>query len=585
MSEVVKSLLQQPDDEMAIPPTLLLGQFERVGSTFYIDQLEKDNLVHNEPYKLLVPSSWPIAKGYAGELVEIDDFFESPEVQGTDKHWLRNFVASLHHPGGQFVKETNLYLALPQFLELFPSSDIRLLTRNPMGIISSFKRNNLYERWGYAHVAENLDIQLNAGQPDNYQALRHMASTGDNWATRLAWMTGVNAVLLSRHVEPERVTEVVSYEDDIVPAGAERELKNGRTEDSIFSTNIHKTHDDFEARLTTEEMAEIGIAMAKCAEFVIYEFDESDRRWFDRLYARHLGSEHGRRGADSKQRAIGNVTTATAPTKLIRVEPGRATKERKLVHLNESQDIVWDYSLVTNEQMADFLQSLVDDGFNTTNNRLLILDNMPPTRGGRIVYNDEISSFTMAEGFGDHPAYWVTWLAAALYAYKEGMRLPTYHEWQTSFSNMDPHATAPLTNHSYAFDDTTPTGLGDSPAPVDFFGNLKIWCSDWSGQHAVSKKLAGISWKNELHQDYNPEAERPYLTNSRIIGIRLVCCRECGPSKKRDVSEVNNLLTGVLNLMEKAPVKTLAELQQVNEQVSRLVTQPICKHSQKNGSR
>lgn len=579
MSEVIDTLLQGSQQPIT-PPLVVLGQFERVGSTFYLDQLEKTHLVHNEPYKLLVPGSWSIARDYDGALSTVDEFFEDPDVSGVDKHWFRNFVASLHHPEDQVVKETNLYLAVPNFLECFPRSDIRLLTRNPLGIISSFKRNNLYERWHYADVAQTVSNQLNGGRPDNHEAMQHMLREGEVWPAKLAWMIGLNAVLLSRHVDPARVTEVIRYQEDVVPKGSVEAASNDRENDSIFSTNIYKTHDDFEARLTDEELTLLGITMTACSDFVQSEFDENDRYWFDQLYTRHLGSERIASTAHDTKK-LGKVSNATeaAPLHGIDTRPEfEQETARKLVKLHEGQPLLWDYSLITNHQMGSFLQSLLKNGLDPANNHLLLLDSMPPSRGGRIMYDKEAGEFKAAESFDDYPAYWITWLGAALYAYKEGMRLPTYAEWQEAYESLDPAMLPPNPNHSYAHDDATPTGQGASQVPDDFFGNLKIWCSDWSDEEALSKSLAGISWKHHLHDDYKTKTERPYLTNSRVIGVRLVCCSECEAPQPRSMADVKQKLDEVVKLMESVPVKTIDDLRMLNQNISDTLTLTPCSH-------
>jgi hypothetical protein len=47
------------------------------------------------------------------------------------------------------IKETNLFLAVPNVLALFPDAPVVVLTRSPLGAASSFARGNLFERWDY----------------------------------------------------------------------------------------------------------------------------------------------------------------------------------------------------------------------------------------------------------------------------------------------------------------------------------------------------------------------------------------------------------------------------------------------------
>jgi hypothetical protein len=255
-----------------------------------------------------------------------------------------------------------------------------------------------------------------------------------------------------------------------------------------------------------------------------------------------------------------------------------AITERRLVRLLEDQAILWDYSLVTNKQMGEFLQSMIDHGQDPMLNYLLILDNMPPSRGGRITFDETEGSYRATLGFGDHPAYWVTWLAAALYAYKEGMQLPTQREWQQVYENAfhaDDHQNA---NHTYAHDDVVPTGIPRLTMPDDFFGNLKIWCSDWSNEQAVSKKLAGISWKHYMHDEYVTQTERPYLTSSRVIGVRLVCCSDCPPPQARSTGHVIKKFNEIVTLIEDTKVVTVDDLAGLNKRIEEAITPSSCSH-------
>ncbi|MCA9332948.1 hypothetical protein KDA00_03670 [Candidatus Saccharibacteria bacterium] len=584
MSEVVQALLNESCSGETLPPRVLLGQFERVGSTFYLDQLEQTHIVHNEPYKLLIPESWPIARDYEGPLMSIDEFFDSPTVSETEKHWFRNFVASLHHPGDQVVKETNLYSAVSQFLELFPDSNIELLTRNPLGIVSSFKRNGLFDRWNYSHVSEVVAKQIRMGEQDNADSMLHMTEQGVEWGERLIWMIGLNAVLLSRYVEEDSVARIVSYEDDIIPMGQKIEVTEERTNDSIFSTNVKKTHDDFERRFTAKELSVIQQAMRKCSDFVSTEFDAHDKHWFYAMFDRHLGIlPPANQNSDSvKQLSLGSVNRATQAVRLKPIEihetTGETLVERRFVKLSPEVPVLWSHALITNMEMAAFLQNLLENGHDPQHNHLLLLDDMPITRGGRILFDQDENRFTLADGFEQHPAYWISWLATSLYAYYTGTRLPYFTEWEKVYQLIDT-VDSEMANHSYAHDDVVPTGQNATSIPNDFFGNLKIWCADWSNEHAVSKKLAGISWKNRDSDIYNPEGERPYLTSSRIIGGRLVCCSDCPKPSPHSIQDTVKKLGEVIRAIEKSPVQTGDDLTELNRAISDMLLGESCEHT------
>lgn len=527
MSEKIDGIVEHFRDDPASHPHLILGQLERVGSTFLLDMHEKERIVHNEPYKQLVPVEWPIARGYEGKRLSIDEFLASPDTDATQKLWLYNFVLSRYQPGGQIMKETNLYLALPEVLELFPHRTLEVLSRNPLGIVSSFKRNDLYHLWNYGHVRNTLQLQVALSDNPAHEPLRHFTQKGDSWYERLLWMAGLNALILSRTLRDEDYT-ITTYDEVIKLGNPDGEAT--RLDNSIFGTNVRKEYDDFERRLTAEELGRLASAAEACIDYVETEFDDEDKSLFRLIFSNYFGRQY-RSQPDAEGFGAGRTNEATPSvyTLMPRSELPERSPRGELV---PEQMIEWSEKLATNQEMHVFLNELLETGLDPALTYLFIRDDMPPERGGRLIFDKEVGRFMLVAGYEDHPAYWLTWLGAATYAAWRGGRLPTAKEWSAVYEIYHDRLRHDSGNHSYAHDDVVPTGGLIEGLPHDFFGNLRIWCDDWAGEGELhlSKALAGISWKHYLHDRYQPLTEKPFLTNSRVIGARVVYCGSCTAS-------------------------------------------------------
>lgn len=514
MSELIHNLTQDYELNPESYPHLILGQLERVGSTFYLDMLEKTQLVHNEPYKQLIPKNWKIARGYYGRIDSIDEFLNDPDVDDFHKVWYKNFVLSKYEPNNQVLKETNLYFAVNNLLESFPFRTVEVLSRNPLGIVSSFKRNNLFEQWNYARLADTLEYQSTfVGDRHNNEYQKFFLDTED-WQKKLTWLIGLNSLLLSQALEIEDI-KLTEYEDLIQIHNPDKH--NDRNEGSIFGTNVNKKSDDFPNRLSNQEIDSIVESAEECIGYVELEFDNLSL--FRGIFSKYFnGPEY--ESSVIEQRKSQSKISILEEQKIDNTELAGLD----FIAINPESNIKWGSSLVTNREMQNFLNDLIANGLDTNLLYLLLRSDMPTERGGRLQFDSETNLINLVKGFETHPAYWITWLSSAMFATYVGKQLPTSSEWTDAYSYRFEELNGIESNHSYANDDTVPTGKLTNGLPNDFFGNLKIWCEDWSSgtELRLSKNLAGISWKHYLHDNYQPISEKPFLTNSRIIGSRLI---------------------------------------------------------------
>jgi hypothetical protein len=113
--------------EAILPPLLLLGVMERVGSNWVSDTLRPVTGQHNEPFRQQLSAAHPLSALNPG--LSLGD--PSRDLGAYGRHSLVTFAAGKHAPVRQVIKETNLFFALPALLALFPDSPAAVLTRSP----------------------------------------------------------------------------------------------------------------------------------------------------------------------------------------------------------------------------------------------------------------------------------------------------------------------------------------------------------------------------------------------------------------------------------------------------------------------
>src|SRR6266536_2073335 len=117
-------------------PGLAMGISERVGSNWFSDTLRTTVWQHNEPFRQQLHPSHPLSPVNPC-LVGLEDV-EARTLHPYEQHWLVTFVTSKYGPERQLIKETNLFFAVSNYLRLFADAPIIVLSRNPIGIASSF---------------------------------------------------------------------------------------------------------------------------------------------------------------------------------------------------------------------------------------------------------------------------------------------------------------------------------------------------------------------------------------------------------------------------------------------------------------
>ena len=200
-----------------LPPLLLLGTMERVGSNWVSDTLRPVTGQHNEPFRQQLGPAHPLSALNPG--LSPDEPLDRLGPYG--RHWLVTFAAGKHAAERQVVKETNLFFALPALLGLFPGSPVAVLTRSPLGVASSFARGDLFRRWDYR--ARYRQVTAMATRPE-YAAFAGVVPDDDPAdLTALARLQVLNTLLIASALHQRGdggKAEVIRYETSVLDPGA-----------------------------------------------------------------------------------------------------------------------------------------------------------------------------------------------------------------------------------------------------------------------------------------------------------------------------------------------------------------------------
>jgi hypothetical protein len=510
-------------DVGVLPPLLLLGVMERVGSNWVSDTLRPVTGQHNEPFRQQLSPGHLLSalNPYAASLADA-----APRLGLYGRHWLVTFAVSKYAPVRQVVKETNLFFALPALLVLFPDAPVAVLARSPLGVASSFARGDLFRRWGYA--ARYQQMLTITSQPEHRRWAGVIPDDNPPDLVALTRLQILNTLLLADELHgrgEDGGLVVIRYETAVLdPEAARGWLARVVPEAPGFAAAPGEVagEDTFATigRRTglTACLGQAGaeavravtaqaLAAGRCA--VPAPAWDLAREWAGggHLYSLTPGPGPGprplaRRASDGGGRPCP-----------VRWVPGRC-----------NGDLLWRNLLVSNDEFAVLLNELAAAGVaNCLDGSYLLACEMPHERGGRL-HRDQLGRWTVSPSLGSHPANWVTWTGAAAFAARHGARLPTRAELIAETGTDD----LMVTNCGYQAGDTIPvTQPGHHPGELHHLaGNVQVWCADGPVSQIpgpAARWLHGAAWNTpgtpaEIHR---PRA-RHLSGASRGVGIRLV---------------------------------------------------------------
>ncbi|MFE3601335.1 hypothetical protein [Streptomyces sp. NPDC059142] len=558
-ADIVRRTAARHGSEAA--PVLALATFERTGSNWLSDSLRAGMPQHNEPFRQQLGRAHPLSPGN-----RIAVALEDAVLGALGAHHLECALDDLYGQPRHLVKETNLFFATDTVLRLLPRSPVLVLTRAPLGIASSFARGRLWARWKYAD--RYAQVAATARSPRWREQFAPLLPQDDpEEPVALGRLIAVNALLLARSLAASgRYFHVVPYEQHVtdraaVLDGLARHLRTvlphaapaapaaPAAADATFATSGHKDGlvADLAPRTAELVTAHAASTVSLAGELLEARVTATAADWL-------AGGDLYEVREPAARRPARAATAALVPASAVPVTAYRPVTR-----------VSWRNTLVTNAEMADLLTLLHAAGApNTRLGTHLLVCPMPHERGGRLHFDATRRRWWVSSGYETHPAYWVTWVGAAVMATWSGARLPTRTE------ALEAAADARAYNADYAVGDTCPVAEpGRGPGQIHHMvGNLQNWCGDGPdvsdpGQPR-QRYLVGAAWNTPG----TPEAiraprSRYLLGSSRGVGIRLVRDSRTTVSSGLGAWELAHLLNGWIDALRTGPDRSPGDVDRV----------------------
>ncbi|MBI4098168.1 MAG: SUMF1/EgtB/PvdO family nonheme iron enzyme [Candidatus Levybacteria bacterium] len=438
----------------------------------------------------------------------------------------RNLVGWLGE-GGKLIKETD-FLHLGWLLGSVP---LRIVTirRDPRESIASFRKHDLYEKWGFQDKVYQLADTILSNEQlrrlyGGFPQLKDIATLPMHQQLAIYYAIAVQEI--SRATQDYQKLEV-NYEDLAtntvstfqkimtffdLPWNDRITESIAKKTSSLLDPGTHGTFrrsEDlapFSKYLTSEEEADIR---AIFADFEII-LPQPESVLAETTATTIIQAK------DKKPLSVENVQRATE---------ARAIKDDTvLVELDKP--IYVSKKLVTNLQYARFLSWLLDNGIPLSINGKPIFYNDRPQ--GSIRRNQE--TILVENEHADHPVNFINWIGAAAYSAWVGGRLPSAQEWEEGIC---PDELALIRNDIDLDKDDSNIGqfYGDT-TPVNFFppnykgihdalGNVSIWINSQGIGNPFERMKAGLEWNHSRERGVFPNP-RPYWLGTSGLGVRTV---------------------------------------------------------------
>lgn len=533
LEERKKKLLffAEKKDTNLLPPLLAMGISERVGSNWFLDTLTKYIHTYNEPFRQQLHSSQRFSS--LNQKRENISEVETSTLNPFERYWFEAFVLSKYTEKLQLIKETNLFFSTKDFLSLFQESKIIVLSRNPVGVASSFINGNLYNRWNY----EDRYKQIQRLTTDHEHYSNFLPDDTASEILKVTRLAVLNTILLFSELEGREYT-VVSYEDSVrekkavlehiknfvseVPFDFAHEELTKKTEEitlpttpnSLFNTKLDKA--DLSCALSPEEISAVN---EETAHLLALSRKIHSNDFIEKIESALM---------------VGDKTLYTPkkqkPKTTVLENKNHNSGEKETRYIpDEESGVSWRNTLISNAEFSDFLNVMNKNGISNlqVGTHLFFNENMIHERGGRIFLDQETKLYTVSSGYENHPVYWVTWIGACAFSKYSGARLPNREEYLGIISQLG-NINFSEVNCEYMLGDTTPVDESkvDSLGLLDAVGNVAIWCLDGpeNQNHQIKTKFfCGTAWNRAGTVDeLKREKSRPIIGTSRGIGIRLV---------------------------------------------------------------
>jgi len=575
----LNSLLNQKknsnSDNTICKPALILCPFERTGSTWITDPIDYFARGHTEPFRQHIELKNPICPVDAYcENIDHDIYCQKLKIKKYFQFWLSNLYSCFFSVQKvQIIKETNLFFTLKFILKLLPAdTPIVFLVRDIRGILSSFRKRNLYYEWNYKDRFKKIKkLVLENKKLKNKYSTIILETDENSWIDCLIGLYIISASEIQEHLlfqYPTKQIMLVRYEDLIedkknkifnvyrhlnIPENILPNIKKIIKQQSILNNgvgkfNIYKTKNpvDWLKNFSINEHHYIVLRVKK------------------RLDQLKLSHPNGKNICQGIKKIGLDVDYVNNTSTLIYKNNKKINKKRDMslmvyslsrnkIRKNIENNLVKISSIknnfsfcvsntyITNETFVSFLNYLKKIGITNTlidGHYLFYNSNIISSRGGRIFINKN-KQFAVLSGFEKHPVNWISWLGASLFSVWVGMRLLDEIEWELIANqstpiekNLHPELIA---NIRHSIGDTTSVYKykANNLGIYDMFGNVRTWCINWYSYKnkkqnylTFMKAVKGGSWNRDItnihFKDY-----KPWLMSARGIGFRLLKDDKC----------------------------------------------------------
>ncbi len=473
----------------------------------------------------------------------------------------KNFLAWINETDGRnhLFKETDGFFHLEWLLASIPDLKILLIQRDIRGIVSSFKKGDLFEKWGYrARLRELLrTIQASSKLDTLYGEIISRRNINERPWIALTYYLGASMLEIRRQIERKtgivletKYEELLTNPEDTFSDIAEmlgvenisaiiervRQTIAETRAESTHSTRKRKSRDSFEKYLTTQEAEDI------CSIW------------------RSLGLEIDQ--PSTNHYFVGNSKDWNRPKEHNYTTCNTQNRESIFEHYHDNKVIIpgsdntWiSNTLVTNIEYANFINWLQSHGIRISINGRNIFYNDRPQSKIHLVDGNCVINI----GFEDHLATHMNLIGAASFAKWLGGRLPIPKEIEKiCFPHKDSSKKIDKTraNFGHHYPGTTPVKYF---APNDLgiydpVGNVGTWTSarfaannqDVSSLEYV--RMCG-AWSKDIGECYieNTKVGRPWWMAASTLGLRPVFNGDSLPDPNIALDEITELLEKLQN--------------------------------------
>lgn len=428
--------------------------------------------------------------------------------------------------GGKLIKETDsLYLGW-----LLASAQLKIVSiyRDPRDSIASYKKHDLFEKWGFKGKLEQFreTIRTNPILADLYGNLPNEKTSERPQHQQLALYYAISINEIDRNIQGNDALQTTydKLTQEPFPAFAEvfnflgmpytDEVKHA-IEERINITRDPGAHGTFRAREDLTTFTEILSAK-----------EEQDIRAICRDFGVLLKPSEAVTISRNSDIKLAKFEYESTPVLSVNRMHEITQAQDRTVEVKDKNPLFISETLVTNEQYAHFLEWLKSH-------------NIPLSLHGRpMFYNDRPEGDIRRVGNeirfdpkkADHPVAFVNWIGAAAYSAWLGGRLPTKEEWEKEICPnelkaymQDNHVDPERANVGQVYSGSTSVTRfpANERGIYDALGNMSIWTHDKHDLSSYEKDKAGLEWNHTPERGIHPNP-RPFWLGTSGLGIRTV---------------------------------------------------------------